>query len=81
MTDRKDKPTLDDPISNRRQCLTPDARYEIYIEPSRVSIAVSYPPGQFIDLYAREALALERELHDAVEAVLARRWHLLEGAK
>ncbi len=58
-----------------RKCLTPGAVFHTHTSPTGVSVKVDIP-GQ-LDLSLKEAEELENELHDAVEAVLARRWHLL----
>ena len=57
------------------ECKTPDAIYHVGIKPRSVSIVVDFPSE--MDLTEREAIIMENELHDALEAVLADRWSML----
>lgn len=56
-------------------CKTPDAIYHVGIHPRSVNIVVDFPKE--LDLTEREAIIMENELHDALEAVLADRWAML----
>lgn len=54
-------------------CLTPDAHYTIRIHPGSIAVEVDIPPGRMV-IHAGNSVDLREELHDAVAAVLARRW-------
>jgi hypothetical protein len=53
-----------------RGCLTPDAIYKMSISPNEVSVSVKLPIDLNID--EEEAKALEDDMHDAMEAILAK---------
>jgi hypothetical protein len=55
-----------------RKCLTPGAEFTTQVTSSAV-LVVAYFPGR-LDLSEAQAATLDNELHDAVEAVLARYW-------
>jgi len=55
-----------------RRCLTPGATYHTAISGNRVAVSVQFPGSMVIGEEA--ASAIDKELHDAVEAVLARYW-------
>jgi len=55
-----------------RQCLTPGAEFTTQVNSNSVTVA-TYFPGR-LDLTEAQAATIDDELHDAVEAVLARYW-------
>lgn len=58
--------------ATNRRCLTPGATYHTAISGNRVVVSVQFPGSMVIGEGA--AAEIDRELHDAVEAVLARYW-------
>lgn len=55
-----------------KKCQTPGAYYNFWIGENQVSIDVCNIPG--LDLTEKQAIELENELHDALEAVLKQFW-------
>lgn len=55
-----------------RECLTPGAVYHTEIGMNFVSVKVDIP-GE-LDITDTDSEVMEREIHDAIEAILARRW-------
>ena len=55
-----------------RKCLTPGTEFTTQVSSSSVTV-VAHFPGR-LDLSEAQAATLDNELHDAVEAVLARYW-------
>ena len=68
-------------ISHKRECLTPGAAFHTEIGWNFVKVKVDFPGSLVLSKNPRvdesEAKHLEQEIHDAIEAVLARRWHLI----
>lgn len=57
---------------SKRKCLTPGAVYHTEIGYNFVSVKVDIP-GE-LHISEEDSEAMEQEIHDAIEAILARRW-------
>jgi len=53
-----------------RACLTPGAIYDMDIGPNVVGVKVRLPMN--IDISEEQAIQLENEMHDALEAILSK---------
>ena len=53
-----------------RPCLTPDAMYDIHISDKKIGVTVRLP--EELDITEEQAIELENDMHDAMEAILAR---------
>lgn len=64
---------------NQRVCLTPNAKWTTEIHPGSITVKVTHQslrsdvPG-CLGFTKAEAQKIERELHDAIEGVLAKQW-------
>ena len=51
-------------------CKTPGATFQIVVGPTFASVQIDHPTP--VDLTKQEAIGLEDEMHDAMEAIFAR---------
>ncbi len=83
---RKSSPAIDsdiqkalkegDPITEQwmanKDCGTPGAIYRTAIKPDKVSLEVELPQDNLLGMSEEEAVALEQEIHNAMEVILAK---------